>query len=59
MNGFAPKNIKKEKTVVSVRIDTELLENVDKLSVKSDISRNEFIIQCINYAVANMNNNVD
>lgn len=55
MKEFTPKNIKKDKAVISIRIEAELLDVVDKLSVKSDISRNEFIIQCINYAITNMN----
>ena len=53
MKEFKP--IKQEKTVISIRVNTELLNAVDSLSMKSDISRNEFINQCIEYALANMN----
>ena len=52
---FAPKNTQKEKTVISIRIDNDLLYSVDKLSAKADISRNEFIVQCIDYAITNLN----
>lgn len=52
MKEFKP--IKQEKTVISIRINTDLLNNIDKFSVDSDISRNEFIVQCIEYALQNM-----
>ena len=52
MNNFKP--TKQEKTVISIRIDTDLLKTIDKYSVDTDISRNEFIVQCIEYAMANM-----
>ena len=55
MNEFKP--IKREKTVISIRIDNELLENIDQFSSKADISRNEFIIQCINYSIEHINKN--
>lgn len=51
MKEFKP--IKPEKVVISIRIDTEMLKRVEELSVKSDISRNEFIVQCIDYAIKN------
>ena len=52
MKNFKPK--KTEKEVISIRIDTVLLEKVDMISSSIDISRNELIIQCIDYAIANM-----
>lgn len=52
MNKFKP--IKNEKTVISIRLDIELLNAVDNLSAKTDISRNELIVQCIQYALRNM-----
>ncbi len=52
MNKFKP--VKNEKTVISIRLDVELLNEVDKLSAKTDISRNELIVQCIQYALQNM-----
>ena len=52
MNDFKP--IKSEKTVISIRIDTEMLKSVDKLAADTDISRNEMILQCIEYALKNI-----
>ena len=52
MNNFKP--TKQEKTVISIRIDTDLLKTIDKYSVDTDISRNEFIVQCIKYAIKNL-----
>lgn len=52
MQNFRPK--KTEKDVISIRIDTALLEKVDRLSAGIDISRNEMIVQCIEYALSNM-----
>lgn len=52
MNNFKPKKI--EKDVISIRINTNLLEEIDKTANKTDISRNELIVQCIEYALANM-----
>ena len=53
MKEFTP--IKQEKTVISIRLDTDLLKIIDDLSQKTDISRNELIIQCIDYALNNLN----
>lgn len=52
MNDFKP--IKQEKEVISIRINSQLLEEVDRIATSSDISRNELIIQCINYAIDNI-----
>lgn len=54
MNEFRP--IKPEKTVISIRLDISMLKNIDKLSTETNISRNEFIIQCIDYALKNIHN---
>jgi len=51
MDSFKP--IKNEKTVISIRIDRDILENVDNIANETDISRNEMIIQCIEYALKN------
>lgn len=51
MKDFKP--TKTEKVVISIRIDTETLKTVDDLSNQIDISRNELIIQCIEYALKN------
>lgn len=52
MNTFKPK--KAEKEVISIRIDSELLSEVDKTAAKSDISRNELIVQCVEFALSKM-----
>ncbi len=51
MNDFKP--VKTEKVVISIRIDTNTLKDVDALSTKTGISRNEIIVQCIDYALKN------
>ena len=52
MSEFKPTKV--EKTVISIRIDTDTLEKIDKLSNDADISRNEFILQCIDFAMKNL-----
>jgi len=42
---------KTEKTVITLRIEADLLREIDDLSGKADISRNEFILQCIDFAM--------
>lgn len=54
MEKFIPK--KYEKEVISLRIPSETLVKIDNKSAKIDISRNEFIMQCINFALDNMDN---
>ena len=49
---FKPKKI--EKVVISIRIDNNTLETIDSLSAKSEISRNEFITQALDFALKNM-----
>ena len=52
MEKFVPK--KDEKDVISLRISLSLLEITDRKAAAIDISRNQFVIQCIEYALANM-----
>ena len=52
MNSFKPK--KQAKDVISLRIDSELLKTIDSVAYKSDISRSELIVQCIEFALENM-----
>lgn len=52
MDNFKP--VKQDKVVISIRIDTDTLKKVDENSIKYDLSRNEFIVQCINYALKNL-----
>lgn len=49
---FLPK--KPEKEVISMRISTDVLALVDAKADACDISRNEFINQCITFALAHM-----
>lgn len=48
-----------EKVVATIRIDNIMLEEIDKLASKIDISRNELIIQCIKYALDNLKSQDD
>lgn len=52
MKQFIPK--KQEKEVISIRISSDVLEKVDKISAEYDISRNELINQCIQFALEQM-----
>ena len=49
MQSFKPQ--KPEKELISIRIDKNLLQAVDQQATKNEISRNEFIIQSIVYAM--------
>ena len=49
MADFVPKQYKKEP--ITVRIDFEKLEKMDKMAARYNISRSEFINQCIGYAL--------
>ncbi len=45
------KPFKPEKEVISIRLDSELLKIVDSAAEHAQISRNEFINQCIAFAL--------
>ncbi|MCD8010291.1 MAG: ribbon-helix-helix protein, CopG family [Lachnospiraceae bacterium] len=45
---------KTEKEVISLRISSEILQIIDKKSADAEISRNEFIVQAIQFALSNM-----
>jgi len=49
---FLPK--KNEKEVISMRISVEVLNELDTKAAAFNISRNEFINQCIRFALSNM-----
>ncbi len=49
MTIFMPR--KPEKEVISIRLPVDLLKEIDKIAAKADISRNEFINQCILFAI--------
>jgi metal-responsive CopG/Arc/MetJ family transcriptional regulator len=53
MQNFKP--VKTEKVIISIRIDANTLKTIDELSNSTDISRNEMIVQCIDYALENFN----
>ena len=52
MEKFRPTKIEKE--LISIRIEENLLNKVDSLATKFNLSRNEFIIQSIQFALQNM-----
>ena len=52
MEKFSPR--KADKEVTTIRIPKEILDIIDMKSASYDISRNEFINQCILYAINNM-----
>lgn len=52
MQKFIPK--KPDKEVTTIRISKEMLDIIDRKSTACGISRNEFINQCIIYALENM-----
>lgn len=53
---FSPK--KNEKQIISIRIPVHLLEDVDAKAAIYDISRNELIVQSIEFALANIDGKV-
>lgn len=55
MNFFIPQ--KPDKEVISIRLPSDLLKQVDANAAKADISRNEFINQCIVFALENLKDN--
>lgn len=52
MTEFTPK--KADKEVISIRIPSDVLKIVDEKSARSDISRNEFINQCIVFSLQHL-----
>ena len=52
MTVFSPQ--KPDKEVISIRLPAELLKTIDKNAANFDISRNEFINQCIIFAIQHM-----
>jgi hypothetical protein len=49
---FNPQRI--EKLIISLRLPRDKVDLIDKLSSERDISRNEFLVKCIDYAVENL-----
>ncbi|MCM1057693.1 MAG: type II toxin-antitoxin system HicB family antitoxin [Firmicutes bacterium] len=52
MQQFIP--FKPEKEVISIRLNTELLKKIDAAAESAQISRNEFINQCIIFAMEHL-----
>lgn len=52
MEKFFPK--KADKEITTIRIPKDVLDLVDQKAAAFDISRNEFINQCILYAINNL-----
>ena len=57
MEKFSPK--KSEKEVISMRISSETLKEIDRKAAEIDISRNEFINQCIVFALSHMESDTE
>ncbi len=53
MKKFQPTN-KSEKIVITIRIEDYRVEELDKIANKINISRNELISQCLDFAVKNL-----
>ena len=56
MEKFLPikKTLQYDKLVISIRIEESKLNKIDELASSIDISRNELINQCIEYALNNL-----
>lgn len=52
MNDFIPKQEKTD--IISLRIDIEKIQLIDKLAQKNGLSRNKFITQCIDFALQHL-----
>lgn len=52
MRKFIP--YKSEKLTVSIWLERRLLDKLEKVAGKADISRNELVCQCIEFALDNM-----
>lgn len=53
------KKIKQEKVVISVRMDEAVLNTIEQALINTNISRNEFINQAIEYALDHMSDDTD
>ncbi len=52
MKTFKP--TKSEKIVITIRIEDYRVEQLDKIANKINISRNELISQCLDFAIKNI-----
>ena len=53
------KDNKKEKLVFSIRISQDLAQRIEQALVNTNISRNDFINQAIEYALDHMSDDTD
>ena len=53
MKRFQPSN-KSEKIVITIRIEDYRVEELDRIASEINISRNELISQCLNFAINNI-----
>ena len=53
-----PKSKCDKKVAISLRINVDVLKLLQKYSNKFNLSRNELVIQCIDYAIARLNEHV-
>lgn len=54
----AKKTPMSEKAIISIRLDSDKLMKIDETANNAEISRNEFIIQCIDFALSNMSDDI-
>ena len=52
MSKFIPKPYKKEP--ITIRMSSDKIEQIDRLSAEFNLSRSAFIYQCIDYAMEHM-----
>lgn len=52
MTAFIPKQYKKEQ--FTIRMEQEMLSRVDALAACYHLSRSEFIVQCVRFAMEHM-----
>ena len=52
LNKFNPQRT--EKIIVSLRLPKDKVDSIDMLALNFNISRNEFLMQCIDYALENI-----
>lgn len=52
MKDFVPKPYKKE--AVTIRFDHATLEDLERISNQYGLSRNELVVQCVQYALRNL-----
>ena len=54
MPEFIPKQYKKEQ--FTIRMEQNMLSHIDSLASKYNLSRSEFIVQCVMFALEHMSN---